>query len=352
MLFQFVGDPVTNLLGQDATPEQRDSWRSDLGCERALPGAASPSSGTPFRASSASACDNGDAGLAHLFVDHLFGADHPLGGVVLHPRGLLVPLAGLPDLQMDVGRKVDLVTVFLEAVKPDAPRQVLPGIDHFRSSGTTCAGPTLQPGDFIVAAPLVALGQGAPVGIGIVPEVKARGIGQRLGGMLTNFATIQSRIDYLVRLEDRRDKSELDYLSKKEKMKVEKEIARLNKLLGGFKEMTTLPGALFIVDPTKEKIALAEAKKVGIPIVAIVDTNCDPTGIDYLIPANDDAIKAIKLVCSKIADAILEGKMIKDTGEIGPTEPITAERESTELPESHIFTPTQLNRKAAMSSPI
>jgi small subunit ribosomal protein S2 len=160
-----------------------------------------------------------------------------------------------------------------------------------------------------------------------------------LGGMLTNFATIQARIDYLVRLEDRRDKSELDYLSKKEKLKVEKEIARLNKLLGGFKEMTTLPGALFIIDPTKEKIALAEAKKVGIPIVAIVDTNCDPTGIDYLIPANDDAIKAIKLICSKIADAILEGKMIKDTGETGPTEPITAEIEPTVLPESYIFTP-------------
>ena len=129
-----------------------------------------------------------------------------------------------------------------------------------------------------------------------------------LGGMLTNFATIQARIDYLVRLEDRRDKGDLDYLSKKEKLKVEKEIGRLNKLLGGFKEMTTLPGALFIADPTKEKIALAEARKVGIPIVAIVDTNCDPTSIDYLIPANDDAIKAIKLICSKIADAVLEGK--------------------------------------------
>src|SRR4030066_2262053 len=127
-----------------------------------------------------------------------------------------------------------------------------------------------------------------------------------LGGMLTNFATIQARIDYLVRLEDRKNKGELDHLSKKEKMKVEKEIARLNKLLGGFKEMTTIPGAIFIVDPTKEKIALAEAKKVGIPIVAIVDTNCDPTDIDYIIPANDDAIKAIKLIFSKMADAIIE----------------------------------------------
>ncbi|MCX6009983.1 MAG: 30S ribosomal protein S2 [Chloroflexi bacterium] len=162
-----------------------------------------------------------------------------------------------------------------------------------------------------------------------------------LGGMLTNFATIQARIDYLVRLEDRRDKGELEHLSKKEKMKVEKEIARLNKLLGGFKEMTTLPGAIFIVDPTKEKIALAETKKVGIPIVAVVDTNCDPTGIDYLIPANDDAIKAIKLICSKIADAVLEGKMIKETGEIGTAAPTPAGTEPAQLLEFHIFAPDE-----------
>jgi len=162
-----------------------------------------------------------------------------------------------------------------------------------------------------------------------------------LGGMLTNFTTIQARIDYLVRLEDRRDKGELDHFSKKEKMKVEKEIARLNKLLGGFKEMTTIPGALFIVDPTKEKIALAEAKKVGIPIVAVVDTNCDPTGIDYLIPANDDAIKAIKLICSKMADAVFEGKMLKETGEIGAVEPAPAGTEPTQLLESHVFAPDE-----------
>lgn len=162
-----------------------------------------------------------------------------------------------------------------------------------------------------------------------------------LGGMLTNFSTIQARIDYLVRLEDQRDKGELDYLSKKEKMKVEKEIARLNKLLGGFKEMTTLPGAIFIIDPTKEKIALAETKKVGIPVVAIVDTNCDPEDIDYLIPANDDAIKAIKLICSKIADAVLEGKMIKETGEIGRAELTPTGTEPSQLLESHIFTPDE-----------
>jgi small subunit ribosomal protein S2 len=162
-----------------------------------------------------------------------------------------------------------------------------------------------------------------------------------LGGMLTNFSTIQARIDYLVRLEDQRDKGELDYLSKKEKMKVEKGIARLNKLLGGFKEMTTLPGAIFIIDPTKEKIALAETKKVGIPVVAIVDTNCDPEDIDYLIPANDDAIKAIKLICSKIADAVLEGKMIKETGEIGRAELTPTGTEPSQLLESHIFTPDE-----------
>jgi small subunit ribosomal protein S2 len=162
-----------------------------------------------------------------------------------------------------------------------------------------------------------------------------------LGGMLTNFSTIQARIDYLVRLEDQRDKGELDYLSKKEKMKVEKGIARLNKLLGGFKEMTTLPGAIFIIDPTKEKIALAETKKVGMPVVAIVDTNCDPEDIDYLIPANDDAIKAIKLICSKIADAVLEGKMIKETGEIGRAELTPTGTEPSQLLESHIFTPDE-----------
>ncbi len=163
-----------------------------------------------------------------------------------------------------------------------------------------------------------------------------------LGGMLTNFSTIQARIDYLVRLEDQKDKGELDYLSKKEKMKVEKEIARLNKLLGGFKEMTTLPGTIFIIDPTKEKIALAESKKVGIPVVAIVDTNCDPQSIDYPIPANDDAIKAIKLICSKIADAVLEGKMIKETGETGRAELSASDAESSQLLESHIFTPDEI----------
>ncbi|MCX6007533.1 MAG: 30S ribosomal protein S2 [Chloroflexi bacterium] len=147
-----------------------------------------------------------------------------------------------------------------------------------------------------------------------------------LGGMLTNFNTIQGRIDYLVRLEDKKSRGELDYLSKKDKLKVEKEMAKLNKLMGGFKEMTSLPGAIFIIDPTKEKIALNEAKKVGVKLVATVDTNCDPDGIDYIVPSNDDAIKAIKVICSRIADAVLEGKMLAEAGDTKETE----ESEATE----------------------
>ena len=129
-----------------------------------------------------------------------------------------------------------------------------------------------------------------------------------LGGMLTNFATIQARIDHLVRLEDQHSRGEFERLPKKEILKLGEEISRLNRQMGGFKEMTSLPDALFIVDPIKEGIAIAEAKRIGIPVVAIVDTNCNPDDIDYPIPANDDAIRAIKLICSKIADAVIEGK--------------------------------------------
>jgi len=160
-----------------------------------------------------------------------------------------------------------------------------------------------------------------------------------LGGTLTNFATIQSRIDYLVRLEDQQARGEFSRLPKKEALKLEKQILRLNQQLGGFKEMTNLPGALFIVDPTKERIALAEAKRAGVPVVAIVDTNCNPDEIDHPIPANDDAIRAIKLICNKIADAVIEGK----TGEAAiPTEAQeegTVEAEVAEATEPLIFTP-------------
>ena len=146
----------------------------------------------------------------------------------------------------------------------------------------------------------------------IAEEAKRCGmyyVNQRwIGGILTNFGTIQSRIDYLVRLEDQQAKGEFSRLPKKEAMKLEEEIARLNRQLGGFKEMTSLPSALFVVDTVKEAIALTEARKVGIPIVAVADTNSNPDEIDYPIPANDDAIRAIKLVCGKMADAVLEGR--------------------------------------------
>jgi len=133
-----------------------------------------------------------------------------------------------------------------------------------------------------------------------------------LGGMLTNFSTIQSRIDYLVRLEDRKARGELERLPKKEALKLDKEMAHLNRLLGGVKEMTRIPGALFIIDPSKEKNAIAEARKVGVPIVAIVDTNCDPDEVDYPIPGNDDAIRAVALFCAVMADAVIQGKQARE----------------------------------------
>jgi small subunit ribosomal protein S2 len=128
-----------------------------------------------------------------------------------------------------------------------------------------------------------------------------------LGGTLTNFATIQARIDHLVRLEDARERGEFERILKKDALKVEKEIARLNRHLVGIKEMTKLPGALYVVDPSKESIAVSEAIRMGIPILAMVDTNCDPDEIDYPIPSNDDAIRAIKLVTGRVADVVLEG---------------------------------------------
>jgi small subunit ribosomal protein S2 len=128
-----------------------------------------------------------------------------------------------------------------------------------------------------------------------------------LGGTLTNFATIQARIDHLVRLEDQRERGEFDRLPKKEALKIEEEVSRLNRYLGGIKEMTKLPGALFVVDPSKERIAIAEALRMDIPIVAMVDTNCNPEEIDYPIPSNDDAIRAIKFMSNSIASAALEG---------------------------------------------
>ncbi|HNW04845.1 MAG TPA: 30S ribosomal protein S2 [Oscillospiraceae bacterium] len=129
-----------------------------------------------------------------------------------------------------------------------------------------------------------------------------------LGGMLTNFKTIRSRIARLTQLRKMEEDGTFDRLTKKEASKLALEIEKLEKYLGGIEDMDRLPGALFIVDSRKEKIAVSEARKLGIPIVAIVDTNCDPDEIDYLIPGNDDAIRAVKLIAGTIADAIIEGR--------------------------------------------
>ena len=136
-----------------------------------------------------------------------------------------------------------------------------------------------------------------------------------LGGMLTNFKTIRRRIDRLAQLRKMEEDGTFDRLPKKEVVKLELEIEKLEKFLGGIKEMNKLPGALFIVDPRKERIAVAEAHKLGIPIVAIVDTNCDPDEIDYVIPGNDDAIRAVRLIASAMADAIIEGRQGAETAE-------------------------------------
>ncbi|MGS0764289.1 30S ribosomal protein S2 [Syntrophomonas curvata] len=129
-----------------------------------------------------------------------------------------------------------------------------------------------------------------------------------LGGMLTNYKTIRKRVFRLKELEKMENEGAFEVLTKKEVARLLNERERLERFLGGIKDMDKLPGAVFVVDPRKEKIAVAEARKLNIPVVAIVDTNCDPDEIDYVIPGNDDAIRAVKLISSKIADAVLEGK--------------------------------------------
>ncbi|HWP98614.1 MAG TPA: 30S ribosomal protein S2 [Syntrophomonadaceae bacterium] len=129
-----------------------------------------------------------------------------------------------------------------------------------------------------------------------------------LGGMLTNYKTIRKRVFRLKELERMEEEGAFQVLSKKEVAHLRNERERLERFLGGIKDMDKLPGVVFVVDPRKEKIAVAEARKLNIPVVAIVDTNCDPDEIDYVIPGNDDAIRAVKLISSRIADAVLEGK--------------------------------------------
>ncbi len=129
-----------------------------------------------------------------------------------------------------------------------------------------------------------------------------------LGGMMTNFQTIQKRVNRLKELEAMEADGTFEVLTKKEVQGLRHEMEKLEKYLGGIKEMNKLPGALFVVDPRKERIAVAEARKLNIPIVAIVDTNCDPDEVDYVIPGNDDAIRAVKLMTGRMADAIMEGR--------------------------------------------
>jgi len=129
-----------------------------------------------------------------------------------------------------------------------------------------------------------------------------------LGGMLTNFQTIQSRIRYLRDLEARRDRGDFERLPKKEVQRLQDDMVRLERILGGIKDMRRLPNALFIIDTRKERTAVLEARRLEIPIIALADTNCDPDEMDYPIPANDDAIRAVRLLCAKIADAAVEGR--------------------------------------------
>jgi len=146
-----------------------------------------------------------------------------------------------------------------------------------------------------------------------------------LGGMMTNFQTIQKRVNRLKELEVMEEDGTFEVLTKKEVLSLRHEMEKLEKFLGGIKNMTKLPGALFIVDPRKERIAVAEARKLSIPIVAIVDTNCDPDEIDYVIPGNDDAIRAVKLLTGRMADAVIEGRQ-GQAGEAEAAEAAEAEK--------------------------
>ena len=139
-----------------------------------------------------------------------------------------------------------------------------------------------------------------------------------LGGTLTNFRTIRTRIERLNSIDKMEKDGQFDVLPKKEVVKLCEEREKLLKNLGGIREMKKLPGAMFVVDPRKEHIAVAEARILGIPVVAIVDTNCDPDEIDYVIPGNDDAIRAVKLIAGKMADAILEGRQGEQAEEVAP----------------------------------
>ena len=155
-----------------------------------------------------------------------------------------------------------------------------------------------------------------------------------LGGMMTNFKTIRTRIDRLDQLNKMKEDGTFDLLPKKEVIKLNLEIGKLEKFLGGIKNMAKLPDALFIIDPKKERIAVAEARKLKIPIIAIVDTNCDPDEIDYVIPGNDDAIRAVKLISGIMADAVLSARQGQEENfEEGQLDSVVVSEEKVDLVE-------------------
>ena len=150
-----------------------------------------------------------------------------------------------------------------------------------------------------------------------------------LGGMLTNFKTIRTRVERLKKLEEMETDGTFDLLPKKEVANLKNEMEKLEKNLGGIKEMTKLPGAMFVVDPKNERIAVLEAKKLNIPIIGLIDTNCNPEDVDYPIPGNDDAIRAVKLITDVLADGIIEGRQGEMTEEINMPEQAPAEEEKS-----------------------
>ncbi|MCH7553676.1 MAG: 30S ribosomal protein S2 [Chloroflexi bacterium] len=170
-----------------------------------------------------------------------------------------------------------------------------------------------------------------------------------LGGTLTNFQTMRARIGHLHESERQRDEGKFSALTKKEALKRMVVIAKLNRQMGGIKEMTKLPDALFIVDPGKENIAVAEARRMGIPIVAVNDTDSDPTLIDQVIPANDDAIRSVRLMTGKMADAVLEGKALRETRLLEQMK--AAEAEAEEVPAEVTADPTPVITEAEFQEP-
>ncbi|ABV33951.1 MULTISPECIES: 30S ribosomal protein S2 [Pseudothermotoga] len=169
-----------------------------------------------------------------------------------------------------------------------------------------------------------------------------------LGGLITNFKTIKPRIDKLIELEEMEKNGELAKLPKKEQSRLRKALEKLRKNLGGLKAMDRIPDIIYVIDPRKERIAVAEANKMGIPVIGVVDTNCDPDPVDFVIPANDDAIRSIKLITSKIAEAYLEGREGVSFTEETPSEPIqsdSSEEEEGSLDISDLFEDTDLKEE-------